>query len=99
RRARLPLRAVQLRLAWVEGLLHAGRLGDARQASRHLTGSRPGALPPLLRIRVDRVTRSGAGSVRERPAPARAAAVPPAVEGIRWFQSLLRLAHSQRDEN
>ena len=55
RAAHLPLQVIKLRLTCVEGLLRAGRGAHARVAARHLGHVRSGAIPPLLKARVDAV--------------------------------------------
>jgi DNA-binding NtrC family response regulator len=55
RAAHLPLQALELRLTYVEGLCRAERFGQARAAARHLGNIRNGAIPPLLKSRVDSV--------------------------------------------
>ena len=54
-RARLPLQAMRLRVTYVEGLIQAERFAQARAAARHLRRLRSGALPPLLKSRLERV--------------------------------------------
>ena len=53
RAAHLPLQAIKLRLTQVEGLSRAGRLGQARGVARHLGSIRGGAIPPMLKARID----------------------------------------------
>ena len=57
RAARLPLQAIKLRLTYVDGLCRAERLAQARAAARHLGDIRSGAVPPLLKSRIDAVLR------------------------------------------
>jgi two-component system response regulator AtoC len=61
RTAHLPLRAIALRLTLAEGLLDAGKLGPARTAAAHLRVISPSAVPPLLKMRVDRALARAAG--------------------------------------
>ncbi len=53
RAAHLPLQAVKLRVTYVEGLIKAERMASARAAARHLSHGRRGAVPPLLKSRID----------------------------------------------
>ena len=53
RAAHLPLQAVKLRVTYVEGLIRAERMAQARAAARHLAHIRRGAIPPLLKSRID----------------------------------------------
>ena len=55
RAAHQPLQAIKLRLTYIEGLSRAGRPGRARAAARHLGTIRAGAVPPLLKARIDSV--------------------------------------------
>ena len=55
RAAHLPLQAIKLRLTYIEGLIRAERRAQARAAARHLGHIRSGAIPPLLKARIDAV--------------------------------------------
>ena len=54
RLARAPLLALRLRLAWIEGLMAANRVAEARAAARQLAARRLRCLPPLLGAQVRR---------------------------------------------
>ncbi len=55
RAAHLPLQTIRLKLAHVEGLIAADRRGVARTAARHLRNIRDGAIPALLKSRIESV--------------------------------------------
>ena len=55
RKASLPLQALRLRLALIEGLLDAGCVARARAAARAATAISKRPLPPLLKSRISRI--------------------------------------------
>ena len=70
RAAHLPLQAIKLRLTYIEGLIRAERRAHARAAARHLEHIRSGAIPPLLKSRIDDVLNglNKSPAVHESPA-------------------------------
>jgi transcriptional regulator with PAS, ATPase and Fis domain len=103
RTAHLPLQAMKLRITYVEGLINADRRTQARAAGRHLDRLRGGAIPPLLKSRVDEVLRrlSQPPSVREAPARFQVTTRAPAgyeLQDLDGLRDLLTSAHQLEDE-
>ena len=101
RAARLPLQAIKLRLTHIEGLHKAERFAQARAAARHLGDLRRGAVPPLLKSRIDSVL-----SGLNRPPSVREASVSfhvttPAcdVHDLDGLRDLLASSHQLEDES
>lgn len=104
RAAHLPLQAIKLRVTYVEGLISADRRAQARAAARHLGRIRSGAIPPLLKSRVDDVLSrlSQPPSAHEAPACFQATTCAPIgndVQDLDGLRDLLTSAHQLEDEN
>jgi len=110
RAARLPLRAVKLRLVLIEGFVDADRRGPARRLAAHLGRLAPSTLPPVLRERVNALLKrihSGEIQVASRPREACAretmvrfhsAATTGAGGELDGLSDLLSLSHQVEDE-
>ena len=104
RAAHLPLQAIRLRTTYVEGLITAERRAQARAAGRYLGRIRSGAVPRLLKSRVDEVLNrlSRPPSVRESPARFQATPSPPVareLQDLDGLRDLLTASHQIEDEN
>ena len=104
RAAHLPLQAMKLRLTYIEGLIRAERFGQARASARHLADVRSGAVPPLLKSRIDAVL-SGlnkAPSAHESTARFHVTTFAPLgndVQDLDGLRDLLAHAHQLEDES
>jgi len=98
--AHLPLQAIRLRLVHVDGLVRAQRPGSARSSVKHLGAIRQGAVPPLLKSRIDSVLKT-----LDSPPTARESVARFQVEGsgcdvaeLDGVRNLLALSHQLEDE-
>jgi transcriptional regulator with AAA-type ATPase domain len=100
RAARLPLRAIRLRLTYVEGLISAERFGQARSAARHLIHTHRGGLPPLLMSRVEAVRRGleKTPTARESSATFKVTTFANDVRDLEGLRELLAASHHVEDE-
>src|SRR5688572_4918786 len=101
RAAHLPLQAIKLRLTYVRGLITAERFGQARTAARHLDDLRSGAVPPLLKSRIDSVL-SGLNktpSAHESTARFHVTAFACDVQDLDGLRDLLAHAHQLQNES
>jgi transcriptional regulator with AAA-type ATPase domain len=100
RAAHLPLQVVRLKLAHVEGLVRTGRSSAARSAARHLLHIRQGAVPPLLRRRIESALKglNGTAMAHETTSPFQADSLSSGVEELDGLRSLLALSHQPEDE-
>ena len=100
RAAHLPLQAIKLRLTYVEGLHRAERMAQARAAARHLAHIRGGAVPPLLKSRIESVlerAQQAAGRARVRASRFHGVCAPPATsEDLDGLRNLLASVASAR---
>jgi DNA-binding NtrC family response regulator len=103
RAAHLPLQAMKLRVTYVEGLINADRRSQARAAGRHLGRLRSGAIPPLMKTRVDDVLRrlNQPPSVHETPAHFQITTRTPIghqLQDLDGLRDLLTSSHQLEDE-
>jgi len=111
RAAHLPLRAIKLRLTLTEGFIEAEDFQRARAAARHLRALSASSVPPLLRMRVDRVL-ARANDTEKRPAGRRSIAwaheaaagfhsrsAGATVDDLDGVRELLSLSHQYEDES
>jgi transcriptional regulator with PAS, ATPase and Fis domain len=104
RSAHLPLQAAKLRVTYVEGLIRAERMAQARAAARHLAHIRRGAVPTLLKTRIDSVLSAlhSTPSVHESAARFHVTAVAPLtsdVQDLDGLRDLLASSHQLKDES
>jgi two-component system response regulator HydG len=103
RAAHLPLQAIKLRLAHIEGLIRADRRAHARAAARHLGHIRSSAIPPLLKSRIDDVLNGLNKSPSVHESPARFHVTPLSsiandVQDLDGLRDLLATSHQLEDE-
>jgi two-component system response regulator HydG len=103
RAAHLPLQAIRLRLAHIDGLIRAERRAQARAAARHLEHIRSGAVPPLLKSRIDDVLNrlKTSPSVHESPVRFHVTTLLPLntdVQDLDGLRDLLATCHQFEDE-
>jgi transcriptional regulator with PAS, ATPase and Fis domain len=104
RTAHLPVQAVKLRLTYVEGLIRAERNAQARAAARHLPHIRRGAIPTLLKTRIDAALSAlhSSPSVHESAARFHVTTVAPRtndVQDLDGLRDLLASSHQLKDES
>ena len=100
RAARLPLQAIKLRLTYIEGLIRANRSGRARAAARHLGNIRTGAVPSLLKMRIESVLAglSKPSAVHESPVRFQPTSLTSDVHDLDGLRELLAGSHRLEDE-
>ena len=102
--AHLPLQAVKLRVTYVEGLIRAERMAQARAAARHLAHIRRGAIPALLKTRIDAALSAlhNTPSVHESAARFHVTTSAPLtndVQDLDGLRDLLASSHQLKDES
>ncbi len=104
RTAHLPMQAVKLRVTYVEGLIRAGRLAQARGAARHLPHIGRAGISPLLKSRINAALSAlhSSPSVHESAERFHVSSVAPLrndVQDLDGLRDLLSSSHQLKDES